>query len=62
MDSSIVAVNNALSALYRAGAKRIPNADEVLDGYSGKKWFGTKKDGSHWMLIKHGQASYNVTC
>jgi hypothetical protein len=56
------ALMNALSALYRAGARGLPSPDEVADGYNGKKWFGEKKDGSHWMLVKHGPQSYNVTC
>ena len=59
MNSALI---NALSALYRAGAKAIPNPEEVVNAHNGKKWFGEKKDGSHWMLVKHGIKSYNVTC
>lgn len=56
------AIMNALSAIKRAGGYQIPSASEVERAPNGKKWFGEKKDGSHWALIKHGIDSYNVTC
>lgn len=62
MDSPRVAILNALSAIKSAGGYEIPSFDEVAYARNGKVWYGEKKDGYHWKLIKHGQASYNVTC
>jgi hypothetical protein len=59
MNSSLL---NALSAIKRAGGYKIPSAVEVEEAPNGKKWYGEKKDGAHWMLIKHRIDSYNVTC
>ena len=62
MDSSTVAIMNALSAIKGAGGYGIPSFDEVIRAKNGKAWYGEKQDGYHWKLIKHGPASYNVTC
>lgn len=62
MNSPRVAILNALSAIKSAGGLDIPSYDEVAHANNGKAWYGEKKDGYHWKLIKHGPASYNLTC
>ena len=56
------ALLNALGAIKRAGGYDIPSKEEIFRAANGRAWYGRKKDGSHWKLIKHAIDSYNVTC
>ena len=62
MDSARVAILNALSAIKSSGGLGAPSFDEVEKAKNGRVWYGEKKDGYHWKLIKHSLSSYNVTC
>jgi len=52
----------ALEELRRAGARGLPDEQEIAAAKQFIFWKGTMPDGSMWQLVKHGDASYTAIC
>lgn len=55
-----IALRNTLDGLRKAGARHIPEPSVVENSPAGTKWYGQKRDGDRWYLVKHGKESYNT--
>jgi hypothetical protein len=55
-----VALRNALDGLKKSGALNLPSPSQAEAAPAGSHWHGRKKTGDRWMLIKHGEGSYNA--
>ncbi len=55
-----IALENALDSLRQAGAHNVPQPSVVENSPAGMKWYGERRKGGRWRLIKHGMGSYNV--
>lgn len=55
-----IALQNALDGLRKVGARHVPEPSVVESSPSGSSWYGVKRDGDRWYLVKHRKGSYNV--